>query len=305
MAAGLERPGRAVRDARRILRRQIREALETLAGERLDDEGIHDARKRIKRSRAALRLMRGVISRREYRRGNRLLRDAAQPLSAARDAKILVEACDGVLRRTPHARAIGGTRRLRETLRRGRSGARRALLRDGHLRRSCKLLRRARRAAARWSLPKGNATELAAGAQRIYAQGQQAMQQARAQSSVTSLHEWRKQAKYLYLQLELLEPLCGPAVSHLAREFHILSDELGKDHDLALLRASVAAHLDDFRNGSGASELARLIENTRTALQRRALLRGARLYRRKPAEFVRGLTKARAPRPGSRQTASR
>ena len=39
-----------------------------------------------------LRLMRPVIPRRDYRRGNRLLRDAAQPLSSARDAKDLPDA---------------------------------------------------------------------------------------------------------------------------------------------------------------------------------------------------------------------
>ena len=299
MAAKLRRSRGAARDARRILRRQIRKALETLTGHGVDDEDIHDARKRIKRARATLRLMRGVISKRDYRRGNRLLRDAAQPLSAARDAKILVEACDGVLQRSPRARSIDGTARLRETLRRGRVESRRALLRDGQLRRSCKLLRRARRAAARWSVRRRSARGLATGARRIYAQGREAMQHVRLQPSVSCLHEWRKQAKYLYLQLELLDPLYGPAVSRLARELHTLSDELGEDHDLALLRLGVAAHHDDFANASGARDLARLIEHTRSALQRRALLRGMRLYQPKPAGFRRRLSDGRAPQRGS------
>ena len=257
----------------------------------VDDEGIHDARKRIKRARATLRLMRGVISKRDYRHGNRLLRDAAQPLSAARDAKILVEACDGVLQRSSHARAIGGTRRLRETLRRRRVGARRALLRDGQLRRSCKLLRRARRAAGGWSVRKHNARKLTAGAERIYAQGRKAMHHVRLDPSVSCLHEWRKQAKYLYLQLELLEALHGPAVSRLARELHGLSDELGEDHDLALLRISVAAHLEDFASESETGELTTLIEHRRTDLQRRALLRGRRLYQLNAAGFGRRLAR--------------
>ena len=300
MAAALERSERAARDARRILRRQIRKALETLASRGSDDEAIHDARKAIKRARATLRLVRGVISKREYRRGNRLLRDAAQPLSAARDAKILVEACDGLLHRAPRARAIAGTRRLRETLRRARSATRRALLRTGQLERSCRLLSQARRAAARWSLPRDTFATLAAGAQRVYAQGREAMQRVRLEPSVGCLHEWRKQAKYLYLQLELLAPLYGPAVSNMAQRFEALSDELGKDHDLALLRLSVAAHSRDFRTESAASELATLIERTRTALQGRALLRGTRLYQPEPAGFVRRLSRGRAPRRAGR-----
>lgn len=288
MADTLDRAEEAARDARRILRRQIRKALGTLSGHGADDEGIHDARKRIKSARATLRLIRGVISQRDYRRGNRLLRDAGHPLSAARDAKILVEACDGVLHRTPHARALGGARRFRETLRRARKGARRALVREGQLRLACKLLHRARRAAGRWSLGKGDLVELAAGARRVYAQGRRAMQTVRAEASVVSLHEWRKQAKYLYLQLELLEPLYGGAVLRLAKEFRALSDELGEDHDLALLRASIASHVDAFTTESEASRLATLIERTRTGLQRRALLRGTRLYQPHPARFMRG-----------------
>lgn len=290
MAAGFERPGRAARDARRILRRQIHKALRVLAPRRPGDEDIHDARKLIKSARATLRLMRLVVSKRDYRRGNRLLQEAARPLSAARDAKILVEACDGVLRRSPHTRESGGTRRLRETLVRLRSEARRALLGDGQLQRSCKLLRRARRVAGRWSLRKGGAAELAAGAQRIYAQGRRSMHYVRGEPSVAALHEWRKQAKYLYLQLELLEGLYGPAVAHLAARLHVLSDELGEDHDLALLRLSVATHQEDFANDARAADFATLIEQSRSALQRRALLRGASLYQPRPAGFLPRLT---------------
>ena len=296
MAAGFERPGRAARDARRILRRQIRKALRALAPRRPNDEDIHDARKLIKSARATLRLMRAVISKRDYRRGNRLLQEAGRPLSAARDAKILVEACDGVLRRSRQTREIGGTRRLRETLVRSRSEARRALLEDGELQRSCKLLRRARQVAGRWSLRHGGTIELAAGARRVYAQGRQSMQYARAEPSVAALHEWRKQAKYLYLQLELLEGLYGPAAAHLAKRLHVLSDELGEDHDLALLRLSVAAHQEDFANDARAADFATLIEHTRRALQQRALLRGGRLYRPRPVGFVQRLAGRRVSR---------
>ena len=127
------------------------------------------------------------------------------------------------------------------------------------------------------------------------------MQQVRLQPTVSFLHEWRKQAKYLYLQLELLEPLYGAAAWHLAKQLHTLSDELGEDHDLALLRINVAAHQDDFDSERGASDLAKVIERSRAALQKRALHRGTRLYQREPASFRRHIADSGASRrPGHR-----
>src|SRR6266550_5872735 len=80
---------------RRILRKEIEKALGAVDSARSPtDEGIHDARKRLKRARAALRLIREALGDREYRRENRILRDAARPLSEIRDAKILIDIYD-------------------------------------------------------------------------------------------------------------------------------------------------------------------------------------------------------------------
>ena len=65
------------------------------------DARIHDARKRIKRARAALRLLRDALGESVYQRENAALRDAARPLSEVRDAKILIDALDELARRQP------------------------------------------------------------------------------------------------------------------------------------------------------------------------------------------------------------
>src|SRR6266550_536207 len=82
---------------RRILRKEIEKALGAVDSARSPtDEGIHDARKRLKRARAALRLIREALGDREYR----ILRDAARPLSEIRDAKILIDIYDDLTGRT-------------------------------------------------------------------------------------------------------------------------------------------------------------------------------------------------------------
>jgi len=240
MSSGLHQRGAGGRQARRILRQEIRKGLRKLdGGRRATDEDIHDARKRIRKARAALRLLRKAMSRAEYQREDRLLRDAARPLGAARDAKILVEALEGLRQRYAVARRVRGGERFRRTLLQARGEARRhALTGASGVRKSRKLMRK---------------------------------------------------AKYLYLQLDLLAPICTPSVARLGLQLHCLSDDLGEDHDLAMLHDRVAAHMRDFPDEINARPLLRAIERSRSSLQARALLRGARLYSKRPAQLARTL----------------
>jgi CHAD domain-containing protein len=268
---------------------QLKKGLQKLDGEHsANPQDVHDARKRIKKARATLRLLHDALARGDYRKEDHALRDAARPLSAARDAKVLVDALDELSQRYRGARHIKGARRFRRTLLEARARTQRRTLKaaDG-VRHSRKLMRRARAAAKRWSLGHNGWGELTRGAIRLYRQGRDALDGVRTEPSVERLHQWRKQTKYLYLQLELLAPVCSPRVSRLAQELRELADDLGDDHDLAVLREAAAAHSQDFSDAAGATALMTVIERSRTRLQRKALLRGARLYRAPPSRFAR------------------
>jgi CHAD domain-containing protein len=289
VAAVLGNPDEALRQARRILRGQLKKGLRNLDGRHAaNPEDVHDARKHIKKARATLRLLQGALARGDYRNEDHALRDAARPLSAARDAKVLVDALDELSERYRGARHIKGARRFRRTLLDARARAqRRALKAAGGVRDSRKLMRRARAAAKGWSLGNNGWDDLTQGAVRLYRQGREALDGVRIEPSVECLHQWRKQTKYLYLQLELLGPVCSPRVCRLAQELHELSDDLGDDHDLAGLREAAAVHSQQFPDDAGATALMTVIERSRTRLQRKALLRGARLYRAPPSRFAR------------------
>lgn len=300
MAASLSTRKAAARQARGILRRQLLQGLKKLDGSHeADDEDIHDARKRIKQARATLRLMRETLPRADYRREDRTLQASAHPLSRARDAKVLVEAFDRLLAHHRAARQAGGTRALRRALVQQRTAAR-VRVRGDDMRRARRGLRRARAGARDWSLGKQGWKRLARGATRLYAQGRECLEAVRREATVETLHRWRKQAKYLYLQLELLTPVCVAEVGRLARGLRALSDELGDDHDLAMLRQTVASRTDPIADAASATALATLIERSRTNLQRRALLRGARLYRLAPERFTALLERQPRPARGAR-----
>src|SRR3954454_7451592 len=76
---------------RAVARDQLEGAADGLAGDGDRVEAVHDARKRLKKTRSALRLARPGMRKRDFRAENRALRDAGRALSGARDADVLVE----------------------------------------------------------------------------------------------------------------------------------------------------------------------------------------------------------------------
>jgi CHAD domain-containing protein len=83
-----------------LLRAAAGEALKQLTAVRpIPDEAIHEARKSLKRARAALRLLRDGMTDAAYRRENARLRDAGHLLTPLRDAKSLIDALDSLQKR--------------------------------------------------------------------------------------------------------------------------------------------------------------------------------------------------------------
>jgi hypothetical protein len=87
---------------KRIVAGQIDKGIERLGSAELDDdEAIHDARVCSKKIRAVLRLVRGELGRKVYKRENACFRDAARRLSHVRDTAALVEILDKVRAKCP------------------------------------------------------------------------------------------------------------------------------------------------------------------------------------------------------------
>jgi CHAD domain-containing protein len=100
------------------------------------------------------------------------------------------------------------------------------------------------------------------------------------------LHEWRKQAKYLWHQLQVLQPIQPGQLTALADQAHTLANALGDDHDLAILAHKFLEASDKFPDRATMHTLADLIANRRALLQEEAMALGHRLYAEKPRKFV-------------------
>lgn len=287
MADELRRDESGTRGVRRLIRKQLRKALGALAGRPpLTDDAVHDARKQLKRIRANLRLLRGALGPRSYRRENTWAREAARPLTEVRDARVLLETLRRLadhFRGELDRRALG---RVRRALERYREEVRRRVLEEGDLLAETAALEGMGERLKRWPVGRRGWSILGAGLGRVYRAGRDALRVARQDPSVENLHEWRKQAKYLRYQLEALRRTWPVALEGLAAEARTLADLLGDDHDLAILGQKLQGETERFPDRDTVEALVELIDRRRAELQEEAWNVGRHLYGDRPKAFV-------------------
>jgi CHAD domain-containing protein len=274
----------------RIARGRIDDALDELEGktESSPEETVHEARKDMKKLRALVRLVRDELGDDVYRREMVCFRDAGQELSGLRDADVMLATLGELEQRYPEelpAEAAGGLRQALEAHKiRTAAGARTQAASE-----VVETLRAARERVDDWPLEKDGFEALEGGLERSYRRGRRALRAARAEPTDESLHEWRKRAKDLWYHVTILRVTWPPVMEALGDEAHELSNHLGDDHDLAVLRAWAhenAAALDGAENVRAFDEL---VQRRRLELQRDAFALGARLYADKPRAFIRRL----------------
>src|SRR5262245_11213981 len=280
------------KNLRRIVRKQIGGALDELTGARgkTKDEAVHEARKAMKKVRAVLRLVRSEIGNGTYRRANASLRDTARPLTEVRDAKILIETTDK-LRDQFHERVAGRTfTEVRDRLMaHGRKVRKRVLGEEHALSSVRKSLRAVQPNIKQWTDVPSKWSSIGDGLQETYGRASDAYIAAAAEPTIEKLHEWRKQAKYLRYQLELLQPIWPERMDELAGEADRMGELLGDDHDLTLLKQILAADGEQLADAEALELLLALIEHRQADLRKQALLLAERFFEEPAADFARRL----------------
>lgn len=244
----------------------------------VDDDAVHRVRRDLKRARATVRLVRPALGRERFRAVNLALRDAGRALAGRRDALVLIETLQRLIadaRLDPAGLEPLASRLHADWQGASGAGAESAAAAAAGIRAAAAQLRAAG--------VRGDWPVLADGLCDVYRRGRRARRTAVRERTAECLHEWRKQVKHLWHALELLEPAWPRPMRALAREAHRLADQLGDDHDLAVLRERLAiAEIDE---PARAAALAAL-DARRSELQAAAFRLGERLYAEPPARLV-------------------
>jgi CHAD domain-containing protein len=272
---------------RACAREQLAGAIERLERAEEDPvEAVHDARKHVKKLRALLRLVRPALGASAYRAENVALRDIARGLSATRDADVLVESVAALAKRFAGRLPATTFDGVREALAQAPDAPG-----DGAAERATALAE-LRAAAARvedWPLEGAGWETVLAGIARSYRRGREAAAEAGEEPTVERLHEWRKRVKDLWYHERLLAPAWPAVIGAHGEEAHALSELLGEEHDLAVLRERLDGLALAPAVEAEVPALAELVEERRAELRDRAQRLGRRLYAESSKAFARRL----------------
>jgi CHAD domain-containing protein len=288
MAKPLRHTKSGTKEVQRLLCHHLDQALKALQGNQpLSDAAVHSVRKQLKKGRADLRLLRKALGSQTYAYENTALRDAARPLTASRDARTFMDTLDTLVEHSGVQTHALDLDRVRLALRNEYCEVRQRVLDEGNTLELLEAsLRAARARAQRWPIGRRGWSVLGAGLKRVYRNGREAFAVAQDDPSQEHFHEWRKQVKYLWHQLQVLQPIQLGQLTALADQAHALADALGDDHDLALLSHKFMEEPDRFPDRATMHTLADLIARRRALLQEQAMTLGHRLYEEKPRIFV-------------------
>jgi len=244
-------------EARRVLSEQIRAGRESLEGEPTA-AAVHETRKAVKRTRAALALLKRGLGAEQVEPLEAVLRDAAQSIGPVRDADVL--------------RALATEMDLH-------------LLMEGPLDREARVasaaasLDQAQRLAGMLETADLHPAILLRGLARAWEKARKGYRRAKQSRDAIDVHEWRKSTKRLLYQVELLESLV-PGLHGLAKLVDGIQHQLGDHHDLHVLHDAAA----------GDDAASTLLEGKATDLEDRAFAAGDVMFAAKPKAFERWVT---------------
>lgn len=246
----------------------------------LTDKPAHEIRKTLKRIRAGLRLLREPLGDPAYRQLNRAVRDTGRLLTPIRDAKVLLETLDGLSRRLHEGNAAP----LRRTLQQARRDIKARLTAADILR----IRHRLRQVEHRLqTLPESSLdrADIDGALKKAYKKAHDAFKVAVQKPDDEHLHEWRKKVKYHFTELEFVESLRPTLLKATIKRAHKLSDCLGSDHDLAVLREKIDAYIEAVKHGSRRKDAEPLLvelQRHRVKLQHKSRKLGKAIYSKKP-----------------------
>lgn len=247
------------------------------------NESIHQARLCFKRIRSLLRLARNGLGDKNYSAMNVFYRDQARQLSQARDLTAIIEGIGPLIMN----RRSNDTRSLLISVQRQWMLERKMKIHSEELllakRNVISRLQHVQMTANPVSTPlsHGGNTEFLEGLTAIYRRGKQLYQTCRSTHDDTDLHEWRKQVKYIWYQLVMLQPLWPGLIRAWSKEWQALSVLLGDHHDLVLIGRALSENLNQPQKHKERANIKKSIGRYKQKLLMQSLILGKKLYAEK------------------------
>jgi CHAD domain-containing protein len=270
-------------EVRRIGRDQVERGLEELQDPDLH-AAVHRVRKRGKKVRALLRLVRPDAPE-LYQHENAAFRDATRRVAADRDAAVTLETYDALVGRFVDAAGSHGSAPVREALVERRDAVLGEDL-NGRLEALRGDLEAALERLETWEIEGEGFDVVAGGLAKTYDRASERMEAAYDQRTSEAFHEWRKRVKYHRYHVRLLQDVWPTVMKARRKQLHELSDLLGDDHDLAVLRQELLAEPERYGGEDEVATVCALLDRRRAELQADAHVLGRRCFAESTDRFV-------------------
>lgn len=243
------------------------------------DDGIHEARKCLKKARTLLRLARPILGR-MYRDQNTQIRDVAHKLSELRDVQVLAETVER-LKENDVPRALeSALERLRGVVLKRKDELFYQAEKQNELAGAVAKLREIHDCIAGLPLERADHDTLTSGFEETVERGQTAFSVAFEDQEEENLHECRKRTKDLRYQLEFLHKMWPEVLNGYADAAKRLEQTLGKHHDLSVLAGMMSRKTAQGRKD--ATLLGPALRNEQKSLRQEAEKIGRVLYSEGP-----------------------
>lgn len=250
------------------------------------DAVVHGLRTALKRARALVRLFGDALGKRTRRQENLRLRDAARALAGARDAAV-ARALLHKLRRQHRGKTGAAITRVLHGLTDRPHATPTKIKTRATVAHAHAMLHGTVRRLRRLRLAPGEAGEvIEAGLRTSHRLSRHGMKRARAADAAAEFHDWRKQTKHLFYQLQF-PGLTGSANARwLVRQLDKLQERLGTEHDTQLVMALLRSEPVRFGGTRSVARVIAVLEQRAKKLRMRCLRLGERVFSDKSAAFA-------------------
>lgn len=224
-------------EIKRIVAEQVQSAIHYLQEEEDVHKGVHNARRCLKVTRAAWRLIRKDLGEKDFREKNTFYRNAGRQLSELRDLTALLETLDMMQRKNKRMQKWVSQQTFRQILEEKRATAHQMESENILPHAVAKELNAHYQEINQFQLSRHFPRNVAASLRKVYARGYRALADCRQAPDPLHMHEWRKRSKYLRYHFHMLRKAWPLVFTKLEDEFHLLTDYLGDFNNLTVMKA--------------------------------------------------------------------
>ena len=286
MSFRLKRDVSIASEIRRLVSTQLEVAISELrtVGDPESDEAVHDARRRVKKIRAVIRLVRPALDKR-YKAVDRELKDVSRLLAPVADGQGIIETLDELAHRYRKLLPQRAVRSIRAGLRERSARIDHDTNNRGLIRIAAETLRGERKHVKHWAIHGDGFQAIASGLEESYRRARDGMMLAWSKPKASHYHSWRRYVKDHWFHVRLLEDNCGNHLLAYQRRIEALDGVLGEYHNLVILREVLAS--DGYTSHRETARCLGVVSRYQRLLRRHAESLGIRIYGEKPHHYVR------------------